>query len=143
MINTGAPIMLLRKYIAIWLSDGTRLVVKTTMPHVSETTTITANMCEIALILRIPLTSNEHPLQLKNCRFLSNWALQRLSKSTSIGKDGGGTYSPSAMTRICPVGNEESLYIRCYKRRYTEHIIYEAGSKYVLKIDVKDNKVGG
>jgi len=108
-LKTCSPIMLLRNLDAPRLCNGTRLCVKSLMPHVIEATILTG--CakgEDTFIPRIPMEPNDMPFQFKRLQFPV-----RLAFAMSINKAQGQSLKVAGIHLGTPCFSHGQLYVAC------------------------------
>ncbi|CAF1287602.1 unnamed protein product [Rotaria sp. Silwood1] len=109
VLKVGSPIMLLRILDAPRLCNGTRLCVKSLMPHVIEATILTG--CakgEDVFMPRIPMVPNDMPLEFKSLQFPV-----RLAFAMSINKAQGQSLKVAGINLGTPCFSHGQLYVAC------------------------------
>ncbi|CAF1454121.1 unnamed protein product [Rotaria sp. Silwood1] len=109
VLKVGSPIILLRNLDAPRLCNGTRLCVKSLMPHVIEATILTG--CargEDVFIPRIPMIPNDIPFEFKRLQFPV-----RLAFAMSINKAQGQSLKVAGIHLETPCFSHGQLYVAC------------------------------
>jgi ATP-dependent DNA helicase PIF1 len=109
VFKVGSPIMLLRNLDAPRLCNGTRLCVKSLMPHVIEATILTGcSKGEDVFIPRIPMIPSDMPFEFKRLQFPV-----RLAFAMSINKAQGQSLKVAGISLEAPCFSHGQLYVAC------------------------------
>uniref|UniRef100_UPI00358DFA46 ATP-dependent DNA helicase PIF6-like n=1 Tax=Myxine glutinosa TaxID=7769 RepID=UPI00358DFA46 len=103
-------------------SNGTRLAVKTLMPHVLEATIM--NGCakgEDVFIPRIPIIPTDMPFQFKRLQFPV-----RLSFAMTINKSQGQSLKVAGVELTSPCFSHGQLYVACSRVGASTHLFIRA-----------------
>jgi hypothetical protein len=109
VFKVGSPIMLLRNLDAPRLCNGTRLCVKSLMPHVIEATILTGcSKGEDVFIPPIPMIPSDMPFEFKRLQFPV-----RLAFAISINKAQGQSLKVAGISLEAPCFSHGQLYVAC------------------------------
>ncbi len=108
-LKVGCPVMLLRNLDAPDLCNGTRLIVKQTLPHVLEATVLTGQaQGKDIFIPRIQLIPSDLPLQFKRLQFPL-----KVCFAMSISKSQGRSLKVVGLDLQTPCFSHRHLYVGC------------------------------
>ena len=130
LLKVGSPIMLLRNLDAPRLSNGTRLSVKSLMPHVIEATILTG--CakgEDVFLPRIPMISTDMPFEFRRLQFPL-----RIAFAMSINKAQGQSLKVAGVNLAAPCFSHGQLYVACSRAGTAKNL-------YILAPDAKTKNI--